>query len=296
MELSFLPEEGVLNRETSSVWHIGTAGWSYPDWKGIVYPPSGVRGNQNLAALSRLVDAVEINVTFYRPVSPGMVHSWLKAVVPRPAFKFTAKAPSLLTHTRSAVPDKKVACTFSDSMRPLRESGKLGALLFQFPWSFKRTRENRSYLSQLLDLFEELPLCVEVRHSSWDHPDFFRGLSERKVAFCNIDQPLLDACIAPSARVTADFGYVRLHGRNTAQWFDGTAGRDGRYNYLYTQEELAEWVERILVLGKKVNDLYVITNNHYRGQSVVNALEIQQALDLPARPVPETLRFLYMRP
>ena len=130
-------------------------------------------------------------------------------------------------------------------------------------------------------------MTVEVRHSSWDHPGFYRMLSGLRVCFCNIDQPLIGPSMAPSARATIrEFSYVRLHGRNTKDWFRKEAGRDDRYNYLYGNEELNEWVERIKDLGRNTDKVFVITNNHYRGQALANALQIKnkitgQLLNIP---------------
>lgn len=295
MDNSLIPSEAQPSAVIPQPLYVGTAGWSYPDWEGIVYTSSG-RGNQALAVLSRLVDVVEINVTFYRPITTAMTGSWLKTVASRPHFRFTAKAPSLLTHQGREFPDQKIAQAFVESLRPLSEAERLGALLFQFPWSFKRTPENRRYLARLLDLFSGLPRCVEMRHASWNHEDFFEGLRQRKIAFCNIDQPVLEHCLAPSSQVTAPFAYIRLHGRNGPKWFGKEIGRDERYNYLYSKEELGGWLERIRAMQKEVETLYVITNNHFQGKSVVNALEILQSLGMPPREVPETLHFLYKRP
>ena len=273
--------------------YVGTAGWSYPDWEGIVYSSSEARARQSLTALSRLVDLIEIYVTFYQPVTTAMTSTWLQTVLSRPHFRFNAKAPSLLTHERRKFPDQGLVRSFLNSLRPIIEGERFGAILFQFPWSFRRTPENRSYLGRLMDLFHHMPCCIEMRHDSWNHEGFFEGLKEREIAFCNIDQPLLQHCLEPSARVTGPFAYVRLHGRNTRQWFDQETDRDGRYNYLYSKDELKDWMERIFSMQKEAKEIYVVTNNHYQGKSVVNALDIQQALGMPPRRIPETLRFLY---
>jgi uncharacterized protein YecE (DUF72 family) len=160
----------------------------------------------------------------------------------------------------------------------LLDAGKLGALLIQFPWSFKRTEENGQWLERLLDLFADFPLVVEVRHASWDLEDVHRALAERRVAFCNIDQPLFHNSMSPTEHVTAPLAYVRLHGRNHKDWFREEAGRDDRYDYLYSPDELKPWIEKIERLRKQADEVYVITNNHYRGQAVVNAFDIENAL------------------
>lgn len=296
MDSQLLPPEDPQPEEPALSAYVGTAGWSYPDWEEIVYSSKEARGRQALAALSRLVDLVEINVTFYRPITTAMTASWLQRIQSRPHFRFNAKAPSLLTHERPKFPDQRQARNFLESLRPIVEAERLGALLFQFPWSFRRTPENRSYLGRLMDLFEHMPCCVEMRHDSWINENFFEGLKERQIAFCNIDQPVLEHCIPPTEQVTAPFAYVRLHGRNVSQWFNPETDRDERYNYLYNKEEVKEWMDRIFSMQEEVQEIYVVTNNHYQGKSVVNALDIQEALGMPPRAVPEALRYLYERP
>ncbi|OQB28999.1 MAG: hypothetical protein BWY09_03102 [Candidatus Hydrogenedentes bacterium ADurb.Bin179] len=271
---------------------IGPAGWSYPDWKGIVYPETC---RHPLTLISQWMDLVEINVTYYRPIAPRLFLSWLTQAEANPKFRFAVKAPARLTHERGETPDTNCAAAFRDSLNPLVEPGKLGAVLLQFPWSFKRTPAARTYLGRLADLLHGLPLCVEMRHHSWAVSEFFDGLRERGIAFCNIDQPGLKDCIAPSAEVTAPFAYVRLHGRNAEQWFKQDAGRDDRYNYLYSKEELAPWVDKIMAMQKQVNDLYIVTNNHYQGKAIVNALELQASFGIFRYALPETLLQAYPR-
>ncbi|HDP35849.1 MAG TPA: DUF72 domain-containing protein [Candidatus Hydrogenedentes bacterium] len=273
--------------------YVGTAGWEYADWKGVVYPEKWTGGTKPLPLLCQWFDLVEINVTFYRPVMARQCVSWLAQTAANPRFMFCAKAPAVLTHERKKKPDVGAADAFRRSMEPLREADKLGAVLAQFPWSFKRTQENRQYLARLAETLDGLPLAVEMRHDSWDHPEFLAGLSERDITFCNIDQPSLNGCLKPSAYVTAPTGYIRLHGRNQKHWFGKESSRDARYDYLYTRDDLAPWVARIMDMREKVKRLFVVTNNHYRGQAVANALQIQGALGIRRVAPPETLRYLY---
>jgi uncharacterized protein YecE (DUF72 family) len=257
---------------------VGTAGWSYEDWDGIVYPVRKGRGFHALSYLAGFIDIVEVNSTFYRPAPPAMVRSWLKKIEDRPDFLLSLKLYQAFTHAREGFSGKDV-----DDVRQaadlVRLQGRLAALLVQFPWSFRNSPENAEYLRRLLALFDGYPLAVEVRHASWDTPAFYELLSAHRAAFCNIDQPLFDASIKPSAvSTTADFAYVRLHGRNYGNWFREGAGRDDRYDYLYAANELEEWVARIKSLGSKTGRVYVITNNHYRGQALANALQIRNMI------------------
>lgn len=278
-----------------STVRIGPAGWAYDDWKGIVYPPQMPRGQHPLTLLCTLFDCVEINVTFYRPPNAAHCVSWLRKIEPNPAFRFTAKLWERFTHQRDSWPAPHEVRAAVAGLEPLRDAGRLGAVLAQFPWSFRRTPEHRDWLLRVTDAFSDWPLAVEMRHASWDCPAFFEGLRNRNVAFCNIDQPLLHDCLAPSEHVTAPFGYVRLHGRNREHWFQEGAGRNARYDYLYRPDELAPWLEKVRAMLKRVRDLYIVTNNHFHGQAVANAVELQAALGVLKAPLPATLAARYPR-
>jgi len=256
---------------------VGTAGWSYEDWEGIVYPPKKASGFDPLSFLAMYFDTLELNVTFYRPPTPRMTSSWVRRVGHNANFKFTAKLWRGFTHDRGSttVADE---LNFKNGIDPLMDNNKLGSILVQFPWSFKNTQENRQYLEKLLNRFANFPLALEVRHSSWDKEEVYAFLQEKEVGFCNIDQPLISRSIGPTSRITSQIGYVRLHGQNYRDWFRENAGRDERYNYLYSMDELKPWVEKILKIAQKAIDTYVITNNHYRGQAVCNALQLKSLL------------------
>lgn len=267
-------------------YFIGTAGWSYKDWEGIVYPEKKGAGFHPLPFLSLYINAVEINSTFYRPATAGLSLSWIKKVEHVLEFLFAVKLHQVFTHQRKDFSQRDVD-NFKFGIEPLKAVGRLAAILIQFPWSFANTGMNRDYLIRLFSLFSDFPLALEVRHGTWDSSLFYQLLAEYSVSFCNIDQPIFANSIEPSALVTNPrLSYVRLHGRNYRDWFREDAGRDERYNYLYAKEELEEWVERIKELGKKSEKVIVITNNHYRGQALANALQIKnmttgEKFDLP---------------
>lgn len=268
---------------------VGPAGWSYEDWKGIVYPAETERGEHPAALLAQWFDTIEINATFYRPPDARHAASWVRHVSDHSRFKFTAKLWDRFTHVREPEPSKDDVWAVREGLAPLVEAGRFGALLIQFPWRFKRTRENRAWLARLLEWFDGFPLAVELRHDSWDRREVFAGFGARRVAFCNIDQPQLAGSIGPSAYVTAPLAYVRFHGRNEANWFREDAGRNARYDYLYSPGELAPWIARIDSMRGQAEEIYVITNNHYRGQAVANALEIQHDLGVKNVAIPRRL-------
>lgn len=269
---------------------FGTAGWSFPDWEGIVYP-RGLAG-ERLSYVADYLDVVEINTTFYRPPNPRQAQGWLKQAENKPDFVFCAKLWQKFTHERGPV-EPMDARTFMDGIEPLIEAGRFGALVLQFPWSFRRTEENILHIERLHDAFERLPQAVEVRHASWDHPEFIDFLQKRRIAFINIDQPPIRDTLRPTTHVTAPFSYVRLHGRNKQDWFRENAGRDDRYNYCYSFEELGEWISRINSLAAESETLFVIANNHFKGQAFANAIELKHYFTGGAVSVPPPMFDIY---
>ena len=260
----------------SATTRVGVAGWSYPDWEGIVYPRPAPSRFDPLAFLAGYFDTVEINSPFYRTPSPKTVSSWVRRASTNPEFRFTSKLYRGFTHDRSAGPEDEHA--FKKALAPMMDAGLLGALLVQFPWSFKNIPDDRAYLHSLLERFRGYPLVVEVRHASWNEPELYTYLAEHGVGFCNIDQPRIGRSLGPSDKATSPVGYIRLHGRNYRDWFRQDAGRDARYDYLYSEDELDPWVEKIEEVAEQASETFVVTNNHFRGQAVVNALQIRSKL------------------
>ena len=268
-------------------FYTGTAGWSYKDWEGIVYPAKKTPGFHALIFLSNYIDIIEINSTFYRPPVLKISLSWVKKVEDKPDFLFAVKLHQNFTHSGRKFSQRDVD-EFKFGIEPLKAHNRLAAILVQFPWSFANSSRNRDALIRMFQLFSGYPLALEVRHGSWNQHDFFHMLREYQVSFCNIDQPLINTSIPPTSICTnPDFSYVRLHGRNYANWFRKDAGRDARYDYLYADDELDKWVNRIKDLGKNSKKVFVVTNNHYQGQALANALQIKnkitgEKLDIPA--------------
>jgi uncharacterized protein YecE (DUF72 family) len=255
---------------------VGPAGWAYKDWEGIVYPKPKPRGFDPVAHLARHFDTIEINSSFYGPPRPAAAKTWAEHTTDNPRFRFTAKLYKAFTHDRKA--SQQDESDFKKGIAPLMEAGRLGALLVQFPWSFRNEPENRIYLRHLRDRFADYPLVVEVRHGSWIEPDALDELAESGVGLSNIDQPLFRRSVKPAALTTSSIGYVRLHGRNYQQWFSKKADVRARYDYLYSAQELEPWVDRIRTVAEDAQDTYVITNNHNLGKAVVNAFELKAFL------------------
>jgi uncharacterized protein YecE (DUF72 family) len=279
---------------------IGTAGWSYKDWEGIFYPPGmKQRKVHPLEYLAHFFDTAEINTSFYGPLKPEVVKLWCRrAAQVNPRFLFTAKLYRAFTHSPLSIMEPTSAASIRptdedevktrEGLDALASEGKLGALLIQFPVSFKNTSLNREYVERLVRQFIEYPCVVEVRDSSWNNPDTLAAFAQRNVAFCNIDQPLLGKSLGPTEHVTAPIAYVRLHGRNYDQWFDSD-NRNDRYNYLYTEKEVAEWKQRIINVAEKAQTTYVITNNHFESKAGVNALELKAMIQEKRVSAPPTL-------
>lgn len=266
---------------------IGPAGWSYKDWFGIVYPAKKPRGFHELTFLAQYFDTIEINVTFYRPLTPKTASAWLDRIERNRNFRFAAKLWRGFTHERNATASDERE--FKDGIAPLFEAARLGALLLQFPWSFRNTQENREYVARLRARFAEYPLVLEVRHASWSEPGILDTLEQLNLGLCNIDQPLFKRSVKPSALTTSATGYIRLHGRNYQSWFTENKHVGERYDYLYSASELEPWLDRIKTVEHAANDTYVVTNNHYLGKAVVNALEISSILKGAPVAAPELL-------
>ena len=203
---------------------------------------------------------------------------WLAKTAHAPDFRFAIKLWQRFTHERDTAWTRADEHDVRVALEPLHAAGKLGAVLVQFPWSFKRTEENRTWLGDIVSAFGEFPLVVEIRHESWNVPHFYESLVENGVGFVNIDQPLFKKSIKPSAAVTSPVGYVRVHGRNYAEWFRESANVRERYDYLYSPDELAPWARRIEEIAERAEDVYVLTNNHNLGKAGVNALQLKSMI------------------
>lgn len=278
---------------------FGTAGFSYKDWEGIVYPADLKRRKVHpLEYLAQFLDCCEINTSFYGHIRPDIGKAWCEKVARvNPGFQFTAKLFQGFTHvprgTKPSSPfdlvvsseDEKLAREGLDS---IAAEGRLGAVLIQFPVSFKNEDDTRDYLFRLVSRFSSYPLALEIRHTSWNDPEILSRLAEAGVAFCNIDQPRLGKSLRGTQHVTSRIGYVRLHGRNYKEWFQAD-NRNDRYNYLYKPEELEGWAEKITDIAKRAEKTFVVGNNHYKGQAAVNALELKSMLGHTKVNVPEPL-------
>ncbi|MBI5432584.1 MAG: DUF72 domain-containing protein [Planctomycetes bacterium] len=272
---------------------VGPAGWSYADWEGVVYPRRKPRGFHALAYLAEHFDLVEINSSFYSLPRDGSAERWAELVVPHANFRFTAKLHREFTH--DARVDAARVREFRASLEPLVRHRRLAAWLAQFPWSFAFGVERLELLKRLSEAFRDAPLVLELRHATWFEPAATDALLAVDVSLAEIDLPR--SSTAPPVHVAArgQVGYLRLHGRNTRAWFDREATRDQKYDYLYDDREVESFASRATELDREHADTLVVTNNHFSGKAVTNALELAAAITRAKRRVPEPLLAAYPR-
>ena len=239
---------------------------------------------------------IEINTFFYRPPRRELAQLWVNKVAGRPDFQFTAKLYKAFTHER--ILNKHDVSAYCDGIAPLMENGLLGCLLMQFPWSFRYSQENQQYLRRLKQTFHDYPLVAELRHASWNSEEALSVLTENEIGFANIDQPHLHHCFPATDYATSSIGYVRLHGRNYHEWFnfqdnasrtDGLTAVQARYNYLYSPAQLEKWSQRIRNVAEQTTTTFVVTNNHFQGKAVVNALQLMDMVSSERVSVPPKL-------
>ncbi len=254
-------------------FHIGPAGWSYKDWEGIVYPSKKEKGFDQLRYLSQIFNVIEINSSFYYPPVERTTQSWTEKVKNNPDFVFTCKLWQEYTHNRNNFPGNTEEILVKQGLDVLKNSERLGALLIQFPWSFKNVPENYDWLKNILSIFKDYNPVVEVRHQSWNEKTFLDFLNEHNAGFANIDQPVIDQSIPLTSFSSNKLSYLRLHGRNTKNWFAKDANVASRYDYLYDENELSGVKKKIEDMMENSPRTYIIFNNHYRGQAAANALQ-----------------------
>ncbi|MFZ5596793.1 MAG: DUF72 domain-containing protein [Bacillota bacterium] len=259
--------------------YVGTAGYSYDDWKGPFYPEKADR-KEMLSLYSKHFSFTEINTTYYRIPNRHMMYN-MQAKTP-PGFIFVVKAYKSMTHERVSNGDDFAA--FTGALQPLVEAGKLGCILAQFPQSFRLCAANVTYIKEMGERLAGFDTVVEFRHGEWLREDIFRFLEEQGLGYVCVDGPRLKGLVPPEIRFTGKTAYVRFHGRNREKWWNHRESYE-RYNYLYSEEELSEWVPGIKRLSAKAPKVFVSMNNHYRGQAVTNARMIRDMLRMAGESV-----------
>jgi uncharacterized protein YecE (DUF72 family) len=268
--------------------YVGTAGFSYSDWKGHFYS-SDIKQSSMLEEYARHFPVVEINSTYYAIPEPERINSMAKRTPP--SFLFNVKANREMTHEISN--GSKVFEDFRKAIRPLVDHGKMGCVLAQFPWGFKHTAANVKHLEKLAKRLDGIDTVVEFRNSGWEDDETLDLLSALELGYVCVDEPRLKGLLSPRVAITSRTAYARMHGRNKEAWWDQNRESWERYDYLYSEEELAEWLPRIEKMNEQADRVYVIFNNHYKGQAPTNARTFENMLramigsDLYALDTPE---------
>ena len=275
---------GALDARSSAI-RFGIAGWSYEDWKGVVYP-RGCKDTLRLCA--EHVDLIEINSTFYHPPPARNCKSWARRVQDLEDFSFTAKLPQKVTHEQ--VIDATIVEQVHEGFAPLVEADRLRMLLAQFSYRFTFTPDNAVHLERIHEMFSGLaPIAVEVRHASWGKDEALHALSELPVSVVNLDYPGSQSGFGPyvtGLNGPDGIAYFRLHGRNARAWFDKRAGRDEVYDYEYSDPEVEKIAGRIETIGQDADLTLVVANNHYQGKELKLAVQLlswyrQQRVQVP---------------
>ncbi len=269
--------------------YIGTSGWSYPKgegtWTGYFYPMGKIN---ELEYYSQFFNTVEVNSSFYRPPNPGYVYNWVRRV-PKD-FLFTVKLWQKFTHPRmyedstgrEAIISQDDVDLFNYGIEPLVKYGKLGALLAQFPPSFRNDSYGRQILEAVIKTFRQYRLAVELRHRSWsDDKNIAQLLRENNVAWVQIDEPKFKFSVAKELPLTSDLAYFRFHGRNAEMWWKGDS--ETRYRYLYSPEEIDELANRVKLAREQTKLAFAFFNNHWQGYAPRNAIDMIKTLELPVK-------------
>ncbi len=259
---------------------IGTSGFSYKDWVGSFYPQN--TGNaEMLEFYAGKFPCVELNFTYYQMPSTRTIEGLVRKVPED--FEFCVKANRMMTHEIDIDEDpglrEKIFNDFMEALKPMTNRGFLGCILAQFPWSFKKTKSNMEYVLGFKELLSEVPVVVEFRNAEWITNETFDLLRSHSLGFCAVDEPSLPGLVPPIAEATSALGYVRFHGRNAKKWWKhDTPGE--RYDYLYLEAELKEWIPKIRQVADKTEKTYVFFNNCHSGQAAENARMLQTMLGL----------------
>ena len=252
--------------------HIGTSGFSYKDWVGRFYPQE-LPQSRWLEYYALEFDTCELNFTYYSLPEASQLKGMAERV--HDGFQFALKAYKGITHEREEV--EPLLERLREAVQPLKQEGKLGAILLQFPYSFKRNAEAEELLKRCRAGLGELPLVVEFRNMQWVRGDGLELLRRLGMGYCCVDEPRLRGLMPPLAVATADVAYVRFHGRNAAKWWHHDEAWE-RYDYTYSVGELEEWVPKVRDLEEQASHTYVYANNHWQGQSVDTARQLRLML------------------
>jgi len=261
------------------VVYLGTSGYSFPDWVGTAYP-SGISSSQMLRYYHSVwrFNSVELNFTYYRMPSIKTITGILRKIPGE--MTFAVKAPGQATHDLwkdDSGELRKVSGEFYQALQPMREEGRLGPVLFQFPWSFKFSERNREYIEEIAGSFDPDSnlLAFEFRHDSWANEAAFEAVEEAGGIPVTVDEPIIGGLFPYIPRAGLRGAYFRFHGRNP-DWFNSNGSE--RYNYDYSEDDLRSFAIDVLEFHKRDLPVFVFFNNCYMGRAVHNALLLKDLL------------------
>ena len=309
----------ATGRRDGATVRVGTASWTDPTLvkSGRFYPKQATSAEARLRFYASQFPLVEVDATYYFLPREDQAGLWVDRTPPD--FLFNIKAFSLLTGhptRRKAIPtdlageidpehrDKQrvysghlsadavaeVWRRFHDALLPLDSAGKLGAVLFQYPEWFGPRRSSREELRTLRERLPGYQVCVEFRNAAWMATDTDREktlsfLSELGLPLVCVDMPQgFRSSVPPLAEATSpDLAVVRFHGRDPDAWTKKTVTE--RFRYLYSEDELAEWVPKVEHLAEEARQVHVLMNNCFRDQAVTNAAQLADLLSSADVPV-----------
>jgi uncharacterized protein YecE (DUF72 family) len=259
---------------------IGTSGFSFPDWKGTVYPTS-IRERDMLSFYEKELgfNTLEINFTYYTLPSQKSFAAMSKKT--SKGFEFVVKSFKGMTHeirdkeTGEMIDNQETFKKFKYSLIPLIEDGKLTCVLAQFPFGFFPNRGNFNYLQRFKEEMEEIPLVFEFRNQTWLNEGTFQFLEGNRIGFCVVDEPKLQKLMPYLPKATSEIGYFRFHGRNS-NWFN--APTSVRYDYLYSEGELKQFIPDIRDISQKTAKTLIFFNNCHAGSAAKNAAQMAKLL------------------
>jgi uncharacterized protein YecE (DUF72 family) len=263
---------------------IGTSGFSFPDWKGNVYPEKiSSKDMLSYYAYNFKFEAVEINSTYY--AIPAARNMDAMSVKTPDGFEFVVKGYKGMTHDpfdgrlekRPSEDDIRNSFqAFNEGVAPLRDSGKLGAVLLQFPVFFHNNRKSSDYILRCREYLKDIPLVVEFRNCEWAGEDTLALLRRNSIGYCTVDEPELPRLMPFHNEVTSSLGYVRFHGRNK-NWFNSSLSE--RYNYFYSEDELREFIPKVRKMETESHRMYAFFNNCHMGFALRNAVTFRKMLN-----------------
>jgi uncharacterized protein YecE (DUF72 family) len=282
--------------------HFGTAGWSFKDWVPNFYPKTQSGNFDWLQYYSSYFNCVEVNSSYYAYIDPKVVRGWIEKVSDVDDFTFTIKLHQDFTHKKDYDNNKINAVTHNLEM--LRKADRFGGLLIQFPYSFSFNEPNTNHVKKIKEIFDGFQCFIEVRHKSWFNKKAIELLNYLDLGYTTIDQPIIGEAIPFELITINNKAYVRFHGRNKEAWSQSINNfgkpqtyqeQNARYDYLYSPGELIELQQKIEPLLASLKEIFIIFNNHPKGQAAANTFEMMNLLGRKQVEIPTNILTAFPR-